>query len=63
MYLLIRVKSLMSLKVRSILGLPKKISKSQNVGRFSENHAKSKSLYGYLSFFVKFFLNLLKSES
>ena len=42
MYLLIRVKSLMSLKVRSILGLPKKISKSPYVGLFSVNHTKSK---------------------
>ena len=41
MYLLMRVKSLMSLKVRSILGPPKKISKSPEVGRFSENHTKS----------------------
>ena len=41
MYLLMRVKSLMSLKVWSNLGLPKKISKSPYVGRFSVNHAKS----------------------
>ena len=41
MYLLMRVKSLMSLKVWSILGPPEKISKSPYVGRFSENHAKS----------------------
>ena len=42
MYLLMRVKSLMSLKVWSILGPPEKISKSPKVGRFSENHAESK---------------------
>ena len=62
MYLLIRVKSLMSLKVWSILGPPKKKSKSPKVGRFSENHTKSNFsdrhllLYDfrYPSFFVKF---------
>ena len=32
----------MSLKVWSILGPPKKNSKSPEVGRFSENHAESK---------------------
>ena len=41
MYLLMRVKSLMSLKVWSNLGLPKKISKSPFVGLFLENHTKS----------------------
>ena len=41
MYLLIRVKSLMSLRVRSILGLAKKNSKSPYVGLFLENHTKS----------------------
>ena len=46
--------SLKSLKVRSILGPSKKISKSHKVGRFSENHAKSKPPYGHLSFFVQF---------
>ena len=35
------VENLISLKVRSILGPPKKKSKSPKVGRFSENHAKS----------------------
>ena len=54
MYLSIRVKSLTSLKVRSILRPPKKISKSSKVGRFSENHAKSKSPYGYPSFSYNF---------
>ena len=34
-------KSLMSLKVWSILGPPKKISKSPKVGRFLVNHTKS----------------------
>ena len=52
MYLLIRVKSFMSLKVCSILGPPQNISKSPEVERFSENHAKSKSPIGYPSFFV-----------
>ena len=41
MYLLMRVKSLMSLKVWSNLGLPKKKSKSPFVGLFLENHTKS----------------------
>ena len=63
MYLLMRVKSLMSLKVRSILGLPKKISKSPYVGLFSENHTKSNFSYGDLSFLVQFSLNLVKNES
>ena len=36
-----RVKSLMSLKVWSNLGLPKKNSKSPFVGLFLENHTKS----------------------
>ena len=42
MYLLMRVKGIMSLKVRLNLGPPKKNSKSPKVGRFSENHAESK---------------------
>ena len=54
MYLLIRVKSLMSLKVRSILGPPKKISKSPKLGRFSENHAKSNLLVVFRTIFLKF---------
>ena len=41
MYLLMRVKSLMSLKVWSILGPPEKNSKSPQVGRFLVNHTKS----------------------
>ena len=40
-----RVKSLMSLKVWSNLGPPQIVSKFPKVGRFSENHAKSKSPY------------------
>ena len=41
MYLLVRVKNVMGLKVWSNLGLPKKISKSPYVGPFFVNHAKS----------------------
>ena len=41
MYLLMLVKSLMSLKVRLNLGHQKFFSKSPQVGRFSENHPKS----------------------
>ena len=58
-----RVKSLMSLKVWSILGLPKKISKSPYVGLFSVNHAKSNISFEDLSFLVQFSLNLVKNES
>ena len=36
-----RVKSFMSLKVRSILGFPKKNSKSQYVGRISDFYVKN----------------------
>ena len=54
MYLLMCVKSFMSLKVRSILEPPKKNSKYPEVGGFSENHAKSKSSYGYPSFSYNF---------
>ena len=58
MYLLMRVKSLMSLKVWSNLGLPKKISKSPYVGLFLENHTKSNfsiriPLYANLGFHKK----------
>ena len=35
-------------------GTSEKISKSHRVARFSENHAKSKSPYGYPSFFGQF---------
>ena len=62
MYLLIRVKSLMSLKVRSILGPPKKFSKSPQVGPFSENHAKSKSPSGVSYNFPKIYAKTRFSE-
>ena len=62
MYLLMRVKSLMSLKVRSILGPPKKISKSPKVGRFSENYAKSKSPSGVSYNFPKIYAKTRFSE-
>ena len=54
MYLLMRVKSVMGLKVWSNLGLSKKISKSPYVGLFSENHAKSNFPYGYPFFLYNF---------
>ena len=41
MYLSMRAKSLMSLKVWSNLGLAKKILKTSNVGPLLVNHAKS----------------------
>ena len=62
MYLLIRVKSLMSLKVRSILGPPKKFSKSPEVGRFSKNHVKSKSPSGVSYNFSKIYAKTRFSE-
>ena len=58
MYLLMRVKSLMSLKVRSNLGPPKKFSKSPQVGPVSVNHAKSNffALISQIIFFLAGFL-------
>ena len=41
MYLLLRIKCVMGLKVWSNLGLTKKISKSSYVGPLLVNHAKS----------------------
>ena len=46
MYLSMRIKSLMSLKVRSNLGLAKKIQNPKDVGLYLVNHAKRKSSYG-----------------
>ena len=46
MSLFMRVKSLVGLKVWSILRPPKKISKYQYVGEFFINHSKSKSPSG-----------------
>ena len=57
-----RVKSLMSLNVRSNLGLAKKNSKSPYVGLFLVNHAKSNFPYGYLSFLYNFRKIYQKSE-
>ena len=54
MYLSMRVKSLMSLKVRSILGPPKKISKSPKVERFSEIMLKVNLPMGIRPFSYKF---------
>ena len=62
-----RAKSLMSLKVLSNLGLPKKISKSPYVGRFSVNHAKSNfsiriPLYANLGFHKKMLFSQICSN-
>ena len=70
MYLLMRVKSLMSLKVWSNLGLPKKISKSPHVGWFSVYHAKSRFhtkirhfLYNFLEIYSKTRVSELESAA
>ena len=62
-----RVKSLMSLKVWSNLGLPKKNSKSPNVGLFLENHTKSNfsiriPLYANLRFHKKMLFSQISSD-
>ena len=60
MYLLMRVKSLMSLKVRSNLGPPKKNSKSPKVGRFSNFYVKKLSISaGYLEANFWFIITLI----
>ena len=61
MYFLVRVKSFVSFW--SNWGLAKKNSKSQYERLISVNHAKTKSPYGYVSFFVHFSKNLLKKGS
>ena len=58
MYLLIRVKSLMSLKVLSNLGLANKISKSLFSGDFYFFVLKVRNSYGGSSFFSKIFLKI-----
>ena len=62
-----RVKSLMSLKVWSNLGLRKKISKSPYVGPFSPNHTKSNfsiriPLYANLGFQKKMLFSQIRSN-
>ena len=67
MYLLVRVKNVMSLKVWENLGLPKKISKSPYVGLFLVNRAKSNfsiriPLYANLGFHKKMLFSQICSN-
>ena len=62
MYLLMRAKSLMSLKIWSNLGLAKKNSKSPYVGLFLVNHAKSKFPYGVSIVFRTIYLKFTQKR-